>query len=194
MEIRVWIVARRGEEPRLHGPSVSHAFDAACSLSQPHVAKATAKQAALAALLGQLAERAEPAIDRRGVDADAVVCATHLEAPGAQCWNSQCAHLCTPGREEGRVWCAEPHLDPPAGATAGGDRGICVGHELGNDLHQVDAALGEVLAEVASAHRANPHRLRRQQLSHNLRGSLSTADGPKVRRRRTSRALHGCRL
>ncbi|MGO9320720.1 MAG: hypothetical protein ACLQBY_07975 [Solirubrobacteraceae bacterium] len=88
MEIGVWIVACRREEPRLHGPSVSHTFDAACSLSQPHVAKATTEQAALAALLGQLAERAEPAVDRRGVDADAVVCATHLEAPGAQRRNS----------------------------------------------------------------------------------------------------------
>ncbi len=88
VEIGVWIVACRREEPRLHGPSVSHTFDAACSLSQPHVAKATTEQAALAALLGQLAERAEPAVDRRGVDADAVVCATHLEAPGAQRRNS----------------------------------------------------------------------------------------------------------
>jgi len=84
MEIRVWIVARRGEEPRLHGPSISHAFDAACSLSQPYVAKATTEQAALAALLGQLAERAEPAVDRHGIDANAVVCATNLEVPGAQ--------------------------------------------------------------------------------------------------------------
>jgi hypothetical protein len=87
-------------------------------------------------VLGQLAERAEPTVDDRGVDADAVVCATRLEAPGAQRRNSQCAHLCTPGCEKGRGRRAESHLDPPAGATAGGDRGIRVGHELGNDLHQ----------------------------------------------------------
>ena len=50
---------------------------------------------------------------------------------------------------------AEAKLDPSSPATARRDRGVGVCDQLGHDLHQVDPALGEVLAKVAPAHGAD---------------------------------------
>ena len=50
--------------------------------------------------------------------------------------------------------------DPARLAPRGGDRRVGVRHELGDDLHQVDSALGEVLAEVAPPHATQANRRR----------------------------------
>ena len=63
-------------------------------------------------------------------------------------------HAC----DERLVGRPEAQLDPAAPATARRDRGVRVRDQLGHDLHEVDAALGEVLAEVAPAHRADADR------------------------------------
>ena len=55
------------------------------------------------------------------------------------------------GRPEAQLYAA-------ALATAGRDRGVGIRHQLGHDLHQVDPALGEVLAKVPPAHRADADR------------------------------------
>ncbi len=67
-------------------------------------------------------------------------------------------------------------------ALAGGDRGIRVRHELGNDLRQVDPGLGEVLAEVPPADRADPDRRAGEQLGHCGREPSPPGGVPKVER------------
>ena len=107
-------------------------------------------------MLGQLAQRAEPPVHRAGVDADPVIAAADLKAPGAQRRDAELAHARLPEREELRVGGAEAELDLAVRSAAGGDRGVGVGDQLGDDLHQVDPALGEVLAKVAPARPPDP--------------------------------------
>jgi hypothetical protein len=70
-----------GEKPRLDGAAVAHALDAPAALRKPHVAQASAEQPALAALLGDDTECAEPTLHHRRIHALAVVRAAHLLAP-----------------------------------------------------------------------------------------------------------------
>lgn len=65
MQIRIGIVACGREEPRLDGALRAHALDPPGALGEPDVAQSASEDAALAAILGQFAECAEAAIDRR---------------------------------------------------------------------------------------------------------------------------------
>ena len=150
VDVRVRVVAAGGKEPRLHASPVAHALQAPAALREPHVAQAAPEQPALAARVRQHAERSEPAIDRCGVHPDAVVAAAQLVAPVEQRGRAQLAHRALPARHERGVGRAEAQHDPSRRTAAERDRRVRVGHELGDDLHEVDPALREVLAEVAA--------------------------------------------
>jgi hypothetical protein len=150
VNVGIRVVAGRGEEPRLDAAAVAHAFEPSASLREPHVAQAATEQPALAACVRQHAEGAEPAIDRCGVHPDAVVRATQLVAPVEQRRRPQPTQRPLPLRREGGIGRPETQGDPSRRAPAQGDRRVRVGHQLGDDLHEVDPALREVLPEVAT--------------------------------------------
>ena len=155
MHVRIWVIARRGEEPRLHRSPLPNTLDAARALRQPHVTQSAAEQTTTTADLGQLAEHSQAPLHRVRVHADAIVGAADLEAPARQRRRPQRPHLRAPGGDELRVRRAEAQLDPAVATTAGGDRRVGVGDQLGHDLDEIDAALGEVLPEVPAAYGAD---------------------------------------
>jgi hypothetical protein len=169
VQVHIGVVTAGREEPRFDRPAAAHALDPPGALREPDVAQPASEEAALPAVLGQLAERAEAAVHRAGIEADAVVAAAHLEPPGRQRRHAQLAHLGSPPGQEVGIRGTERHDDASRSAAAGRDRRVGVGHELGDDLDQVDAALGEVLAEVAPAHGADVDCLARQQFGHDPR-------------------------
>jgi hypothetical protein len=151
VDVRIGLVPRSREEPRLDGPFTAHSLDPPAPLGEPDVAKTAAEETTLAALLGDDAERAEPPLDGLRVHALAVVGADELVAPLRERGHSQPAHLAAPRAEEIGVRRAEPKVNVPAGATRCGDRGVGVRRQLGHDLNEIDARLDEVLPEVAPA-------------------------------------------
>ena len=156
-------------------PAVAHALQAPAALREPHVAQPAPEQPALPAGVGQHAERAEPAIDRGGIHPDAVVGAAQLVAPVEQRRRAQPPHRPLPvGREP---WLRRPEAqhDPPRRPSAERDRRVRVGHQLGDDLHEVDPALREVLAEVAAVDAAMADERRIESGGH-----AATVTGPPV--------------
>ena len=166
MQVRVRIVARSGEEPRLDPAALSAALDSTRTFEPPHVAKATAEQPTLAAVLRELAKRSQAPIHGRGIDAHTVVRTAHFEAPRPQSRDAQRPHLRPPPREERRIRRTEAQLDPTARTSARGDGRVRVRDELGHDLDQIDAALREVFAKVPAPNCADTHCLPRQHLRH----------------------------
>ena len=154
VDVGVGLVARGGEEPRLHQPPLARALDPSAALGEPHVAQPATEQAALAVVDRTLAERSQAAVDKLGVDALAVVGADDLVAPVAQRRHTQPAELGPPAAEPVAVGWREGQLDAAHRPPGGGDRRIGIRHELRDDLNEVDPALGEVLAKVAAAHAA----------------------------------------
>jgi hypothetical protein len=71
-------------------------------------------------------------------------------APVEQGRRAQAPHRPSPVRREAGIRRPEAQHDPPRGTGAEGDRRVGVGHQLRDDLDDVDAALREVLAEVAA--------------------------------------------
>jgi len=192
VDVGVRVVAGGRKEPRLDRAAVAHALDPASALGEPDVAQPAAEEAATLALVGQLAEHPEATVDRGRVDTDAVVGAPHLEAPARQRGHAQRAHLSPPSGHERGVRRAEAKLDSTVLATRRRDRRVGIGHELGDDLHEIDPTLCEVLPEIPAAHRADTDLRRREQLCHAKReGSLQPGlpgHTPSVAIRRTSRA------
>ena len=127
-----------------------HALDPPAALREPHVAQPAPEQPALAARVRRHAERAEPPVDRRGVHPDPVVAAAQLVAPVQQRRRAQPPHRPLPLADEVRIGRPEAQHDPARRAAAERDRRVRVGHQLRDDLHQIDPALGEVLPEVAA--------------------------------------------
>ena len=155
VHVGVRVIARRGEEPRLHRSPIPDALDAARPLRQPHVAQPAAEQTTTTAGLGQLAKHSQAPLDRIRVHADAVVGAADLEAPARQRRRPQRPHLRAPCGDERRVRRAEAQLDAAVATTAGGDRRVRIRDQLGHDLDEIDPALGEVLPEVPAAYGAD---------------------------------------
>lgn len=154
MQIDIRIVPRRGKEPGLDRAAVPHSLYPPPALGEPYVSQATSEQPPLAVGLRQLAERSQAAVDDAGVHALAIVGATDLPAPAPKRRHPQRLDPLAPGRNELGLRLDEGKLDPPALATGGRDRRIGVRDQLGDDLHEVEAALGEVLAEVTTANAA----------------------------------------
>jgi hypothetical protein len=101
---------------------------------------------------------------------------------------AQPPHLPLPIGREARIGRAETQHDPPRRASARRDCGIRVGDELGDDLDQVDPALGEVLPEVAAVDTAMANEGRIEALRHGDRTVDAVAVGAIARRLRLDAA------
>src|SRR5262249_49722835 len=140
-----------GEEPRLDGALASHSLDPPAALCEPDVAQPPSEEAALSSCLRDDAERPEALIDDVGIDAFAVVRADQLVAPAVQCREPERPEGGLPRAQELGIRVTNPEVDPASLAPGGGDRGVGVRHQLGDDLGEIDPGLREVLAKVASA-------------------------------------------
>jgi len=142
------------------------AFDPSAALRQPDVAQPSSEQPALTAGVGRHTERPEPPVDCRGVHPDPVVAATQLVSPLQQGRSAQAPHRAPPLADEVGIGLAEAEHDPSRRTAAEGDRRVRVGHELRDDLDEIDAALSEVLPEVAAVHAAVADQGRVDELGH----------------------------
>ena len=151
MRVHIGLVIGAREEPRLDRSVASHALDPTATLREPDVAQTPAEETPLTLTLRNDAERAEALVDDVGIDAFTVVRANELVPPTAERGQSERAEGGSPRMEEVRIGWSDAKLNAAALAPGGGDRGVGVRHELGDDLREVDSGLGEVLAEVAPA-------------------------------------------
>ena len=153
--VRVGVVSRGRKEPGLDDATRSDRLEPSRPLREPDVAEPASEQASLAAAARRLdAERPESRVDPRDAEALAVVGAADLPSPRGQRRRPEGSQLAPPAGLEVAIRGDEAELDPSARTTRGGDGRVGVGDELGDDLHEVEPSLGEVLAEVAAAHAA----------------------------------------
>jgi hypothetical protein len=127
-------------------------------LGEPDVPESAAKQPTLSCSRRLDSERSQATVDNRGVDALAVISATQLVMPGRKRGRSERAYLCAPPFQELWVGCCDLEHDPARLATRGRNRSVGVGHQLGNDLDKIDAALGEVLTKIPATRDSEPNR------------------------------------
>ena len=160
MDERIRLIAWSREKPRLHHHPGAHALDPTGALRQPNIAEPPAKEATLPSTRRLDSERPQASVNQP---------ASTPSPSSVQ--RSSCFHDISAGERKDRIrarhsdknsgiWCTHRQSDPPRRPSRSGDRRIGVRHQLGNDLHQVDPALGEVLSEVAAAHMAQSHRRR----------------------------------
>lgn len=160
---RVRVIAGSRKEPRLDNAPATHPLDPPGALRQPHVTQAAAEQAALTGAGRLDPQRAEALIDQRRIDSLAIIAAAQLMAPAQQRRRTQRTQPRTPRPKERLLGRGEREHDPARRAARRGDRRVRVGHQLGDDLHKVNAALREVLTKVAATHATDAHSRRRNR-------------------------------
>jgi hypothetical protein len=150
VDVRVRVVATGREEPRLDQPAGVKALDPPATLREPDIAQPAPEQPALPARIRRHAERPQPPVDRRSVHPDPVIAAAQLVPPLQERRRAQPPHRSLPLARELRIGGAKAQHDPAGRTAAKRNRRVRVRHQLRDDLHQVDPALGEVLPEVAA--------------------------------------------
>ncbi len=151
MDIRIRIIARGGEEPRLNRATRAHPLDPPAALRQPYIAKAAPEQPPLPRP-GRLDPKSTQAlVDDVGVDALAVIGAAKLVPPAEQRRRAQRTHPRPPLGQELRLRRPDCEHDTTRRTAGRSDRRVGVRHELGDDLDEIDATLREVLTEVPAA-------------------------------------------
>jgi hypothetical protein len=147
VHVHVGFIAVGRQEPGLHRTVAADALDSPAALGQPDVAQPTTEEAPLALVLGSDTQCAETLIHEIGVDAFAVVGTNELVAPAAQRGHAEAAYACFPSLQKSGVGRSNPKLDPAALTAGSSDRRVGIGHELGDDLREVDPRLREVLTK-----------------------------------------------